>query len=159
MPAARACVGAQERDADGAGLPHHLVGAPLGGTGDVLADEPVEVDRGVEAAQVEGDGLGLGHLDERLREQVLAVVLLHVVAAAVRVDAAVDTLLGEGTVEHVQDVVPGLDHRDDQRVAERAGVPGLAAALGVEGGAVEDHRRAAIVLASLPHARVELEQP
>ena len=43
-------------------------------------------------------------------------VLLHVVAPAVRVHPAVHPLGGHGAVEDVQDVAPLLDDRDDARV-------------------------------------------
>jgi hypothetical protein len=89
---------------------------------------------------------------------VLAVVLLHVVAAAVRVDAAAHALSGDGAVEDVQHVQPVLDHRENAGVAEDPGVPGLAPALGVESRTVENDRRTARVLATPEHRGVELQQ-
>ncbi|MFI4946225.1 MAG: alanine--tRNA ligase-related protein, partial [Burkholderiales bacterium] len=90
LDARRAClIGAQNGHVDGAGRPHDVVGVRLGRPGDVLAVEAVQVDRGVGAAEVKGHGLGLSHLDEGPGQQVLAVMLLHVVAPALRVDPAV----------------------------------------------------------------------
>ncbi len=85
-------------------------------------------------------------------------VLLHVVATALRVDPAVHALARERPIEDVEHVRPVLDHGHDPRVAERAGVPRLAAALGVEGCPVEDHGRATLVLAPRDDGGVELEQ-
>ncbi len=159
LQALRAGLGRREhRHPHGTRFPHHLVGAALRRARLLLADEAVEVDGRDLAAEVEGDRLGLGDLDERLRQQVLAVVLLHVVAPAVRVDDPVHTLGGQRSIEHVEDVLSFLDHGDDARVAERAGVPRLPAALGVEGGPVEDHGGPALVIAPRDHRRVELEE-
>ena len=124
----------------------------------LLAHEAVEVDSRVLAAEVEGDGRGLRHVHEGFRQQVLPVVLLHVVAAPVGVDPALHAFRGERTVEDVEHVGPVLDHRQHARVAERAGVPGLPAALGVEGRAVEHDGRPAVVLAPRQHDGVELQQ-
>ena len=85
-------------------------------------------------------------------------VLLHVVAAPRGVHHPVHPLFGQGPVEHVEDVRPVLEHGDDAGVAERARVPGLAAALRVEGGAVEDDGGPSLVLAATDHGRVELEE-
>ena len=71
----------ERRDPHRARLPHDLVGAPLRRAGLVGGHGPVEVDGGDLGAEVEGDRLRARHLDEGLREQVLPVVLLHVVAA------------------------------------------------------------------------------
>src|SRR5207245_7293833 len=109
--------------------------------------------------QVEADGVRAVELDQRAREQVLAVVLLAVVAAARLVDAPAH--LGaflERAVQDVDDLVALLDHREHRRVAERAEVPGLTAALGVERGAVQDHRRPPLVQTPRDHAGLELEQ-
>ena len=107
---------------------------------------------------MEGDGRGLSQVHERLRQQVLAVVLLHVVAAALRVDPAMHALAGDRVVQDVEHVLPVLDHRQHAGVAERPGVPRLPAALGVEGRAVENQRRAALMLATRQHGGVELQQ-
>ena len=85
-------------------------------------------------------------------------VLLHVVAAPVGVDPAVHAFRGERAVEDVKHVGPGLDDRQHARLAERTGVPGLPAALGVEGRAVEHDGRPAVVLAARQHGGVELQQ-
>src|SRR4029450_10130927 len=104
------------------------------------------------------DGGGRGGVNERAREQVLAVVLLQVVAAPLAVDLAVDRLRRRQRVHDVQDLAAALDDRRHVRGVQPAGVPGLAAALGVERGAVEHHRGTALVLAPRDHARVELQQ-
>ena len=85
-------------------------------------------------------------------------VLLHVVAPAIRVHPAVHPFGGDGAVEDVQDVRPLLDDRDDARALDRAGVPGLPAALGVKGGPVEDEGGPPLVLAAAHHGGVELEE-
>ena len=87
-----------------------LVGASTGRSRSIVVDL---------AAEVEGDRLGAGHLDEGPREQVLAVVLLHVVAAPLGVDAAVHPLAGQRAVEHVEDVRPVLE-RPRRRARRRA---------------------------------------
>src|SRR6185503_5685336 len=56
------------------------------------------------------------------------------------------------------DVVAVFDDRDDSRVFQRARVPGLPAALGVEGRAVEHDRRPPVVIAPSDYGRLELEQ-
>ncbi len=71
---------------------------------------------------------------------------------------ALHALARERPVEHVQHVRPVLDHGHDARVAERARVPRLPAALGVEGRAVEDHGGSALVLAPRHDGGFELEQ-
>jgi len=85
------------------------------------------------------------------------VVLLHVVAAAVRVHHPVDAVGRERAIEHVEDGARPLDHGEDARLAQRARVPGLAAALGVERRAVEDDHGAALVVAAGDDRRIELE--
>ena len=87
----------------------------------------------------------------------LAVVLLHVVEAARAVHPAMDAVVGDRRVEDVQDLALLLDHRHDARAVEGARVPRLAAALGVERGAVEHHRRAVAVSSPGDDGGVELE--
>ena len=148
----------EEADPHRARLPGDLVRPALGRAGLVLAHEAVEVDRRRLAAEVEGDRLGAGDFDERPREQVLAVVLLHVVAPPLGVHPAVHAVGEDWPVENVKDVRSVLEHRDDARVVQRPGVPGLPPALGVEGGPVEDDRGPALVLATADHRRFELEE-
>ena len=107
-----------------------------------------EVDGGDGFAEVEGDGGRVELAEEDGGEEVLAGVLLHVVEAAGPVDVALD-FGAEG--ERLADVVPdlavlvffdGVDGNVEGCArggdgAEQAGVIGLAAAGGVEGGAVE----------------------
>ena len=85
-------------------------------------------------------------------------VLLEVVAPAGGVDDAVQALAGGHRVEDVHDPSAVVLHLEDAHAAERARVPGLAAALGVERGAVEHDRGPSPVLPALHDACVELEQ-
>ena len=124
----------------------------------LVADRPVEVDRRHLAPEMEAHRACRVTLDERTGEQVLAVVLLAVVEAPLGVDAAVDAIGEEGRAQQVDDVVAHLEDRDHGDAVEGSRVPGLAAALGVERGPVEDHGRLALVLAALDDGGVELEQ-
>ncbi len=148
----------QRQDMNGARLPDDLVRAALGRARLLTRHEAVEVDRRQLAAEVEGDRLRVRRLDEGLRQQVLAVVLLDVVAAPVGVDVAFDAFGRQRPVEDVQDLAVLLDDRHDARLAERSGVPWLPAALGVERRPVEDDGRSAGVLESAKDRRLELEQ-
>ena len=148
----------QRDDLHRPGLPDDLVGAQLCGAGLLGCHRASEVDRGHLGAEVEGDRLGARDLDEGLRQQVLAVVLLGVVVPALRIDPAVDALRGERTLEDVQHLAVLLDDRQHPHAVEAARVPRLAAALGVEGGPVEDHGGVAVVLDARDDAGVELEQ-
>jgi hypothetical protein len=118
----------------------------------------VQVDRGDVRAEVEADRGGGRRVDERAREEVLAVVLLHVVAPSLRVHAAAHGVRRERPAQHVEHLAPVLDHGHDRHAVQRARVPGLPAALGVEGGAVQDHGRAALVLVPGHDPRVELQE-
>ena len=78
--------------------------------------------------------------EEGRREQVLSVVLLHVVEAAGPIDRSFHFSAGvERTVEQVQHLAVPILHVEHRRTAQRALVPRLAAALGIEGAAVQ-HR-------------------
>ena len=140
------------------GLPDDLVGAAHGRRDLLVAHGPVEVDRRHLAPEVEARRACRMKLDERTGKQVLAVMLLAVVAAPLAVDAAVDTIGGEGPAQQVDDVASHLQDRDHGDAVEGSRVPGLAAALGVERGLVEDHGRLALDLAALDDGGVELEQ-
>jgi hypothetical protein len=107
-----------------------------------------EVDGGSGFAEVEGDGGRVELAEEDGGEEVLAGVLLHVVEAAGPVDAAFDFGAdGEWLADEVPDLAVlvffnGFDADVEgctpgRNGAEEAGVIGLAAAGGVEGGAVE----------------------
>jgi len=89
---------------------------------------------------------------------VLAVVLLAVVAPPLRVDKSAHSLSGEGAAEHVQDLVPFVDHGQHRHAAEHALVGGLAPAFRVEGRPVEHHRRPALMLSAGDDPGFELEQ-
>src|SRR5258708_7676129 len=101
---------------------------------------------------MERDGGG-SELVERRGEQVLAVVLLHVVEAAAPVDLRVDLAGLQGFLEEVQDGAVALLRVEHADAAERAAIAGLPAALRVEGGAVEDRGRAAVQLSDLQPTR------
>ena len=148
----------ERRHSHRARLPDDLVRPPLGRASLVDGHGPFEVDGGDLAPEVEGDRLRARRLDEGPREKVLPVVLLHVVAAPRGVHHAAHPLLGQRPVEHVEDVRPVLEHGHHARLAEHARVPGLAAALRVERGAVEDDGGSSLALAPACHQGVELEE-
>ena len=85
-------------------------------------------------------------------------VLLHVVAPPVGVDASAHGVGGQGRAEDVQDLALLLDHRDDGNTSERARVPRLPSALRVESGAVQDDGGAPLVLAARHDRGLELQQ-
>src|SRR5262249_43710223 len=68
-------------DAHGPGFPHDLVGADLGRADGLGRQLAVEVHRAGLLAEVEADGPRAVEVQERPRQEVLAVVLLAVVAA------------------------------------------------------------------------------
>ena len=135
------------------------VGQQLGGGqlvgGDVGA---VEVNGAGLGAQVEADGFGGEGADAGLGEDVLAGVLLHVVEAAGPVQAPVDFTGGQFGGQQVERAFVGRLDVQDGDVVEVAEVAGLAAALRVEGGAVEDHGGLAIYLQALHNASTKLAQ-
>jgi len=106
---------------------------------------------------VEADRPCTRDLDEGLGEEVLAVVLLAVVAPAVPVHTSMDGPLRERAIEDVEDVALLLEDLEDTGLAQGPGVPGLAAALGVEGRAVEDRDGAAVELAAGENLCLEVE--
>jgi len=85
-------------------------------------------------------------------------MLLAMVEAPVGVDAAMDSIGHQRLFKDVQDLALLLDHRDDRNIGQNASVPGLAAALGVEGSAIQDHGGAASVLTASHDGRVELQE-
>jgi hypothetical protein len=107
---------------------------------------------------MKADGPRAVEVEERPRQQVLAVVLLAVVAAPRLVHAAVHALPVERRVEDVEDVGAGVEDSHDAHVVEGAGVPGLSAALRIEGRAVQDDGGPAFVLSAADDRRVELEE-
>ena len=123
-----------------------------------LAHGAVEVDGGGLRAQVEADGAGLGDLDERPRQEVLPVVLLRVVATALRIHTAAYAVGGHRRLQHVDDDTRRVLHVDDAHPVDGALIAGLAAALRVERGAVEHHHRAAPEVAPLHDGGLELQQ-
>jgi hypothetical protein len=100
------------------------------------------VDGGVVGAEMERDGAEMEQLFERGREQMLAVVLLHVVEPPDPVDLALHGVAVERPRKQVPDgpVVIGLDVHHGYRI-ELPVVSRLAAAFGVEGRPVEGHGR------------------
>ena len=140
------------------GLPHDLVAAALGAPDGLVAHGAGEVDGGIVRPQVEADGGRARRVHEGAGEQVLAVVLLHVVAAALGVHAAVHAVGLEGGGQHVQHLAAVLHHRHHRHAVQGADVPGLAAALRVEGGAIEDEGGPSLVAAAPHHGGLELHE-
>ena len=88
----------------------------------------------------------------------LAVVLLTVIAPPLSIDTPPNPVCLEPAFCEVEDLPVGLHYRHDAHPVQLARVPRLSAALGVEGGAVEDHRWLPIVLAPCHDDCVELEK-
>ena len=150
-------VASDEADIDGTILEDDFVGQAFGGF-DLIRGErrgveivDLQINRAVIIGHVERDG---GHVEEAKEgggENVLGGVLLHVVAAAGGVDLAVDAGSGlnifDGGFEVVDDVaVFGVGDFGDAEFdggvfrGKPSGVVNLAAAGGIEGGAVENER-------------------
>ena len=85
-------------------------------------------------------------------------MLLDVVAAALPVHPAGDLPGGRRPGEDVQDLSAQLLHVHHRHGAEAASVRGLTAALGVEGGPVEQDGGSPVDLAGGGHGRFEVEQ-
>ena len=107
-----------------------------------------EVDGGEALAEVKGDGRRVELAQEDGGEEVLAGMLLHVVEAAIPVDAAFDrSACGKRLADEVPDLAvlvffDGFDGNVEGDAttgdgAQKAGIEWLAAAGGIEGGAVE----------------------
>ena len=109
-----------------------LLGASRGSTRAAF-----EIDGGALRAQVEADGVEVEQLLEDRGQQVLAGVLLHVIEAAGPIDGALDRLARQGRGKAVGDAIVLVHHIDHRDAADGAGIEGLPAGGGVEGGAVE----------------------
>ena len=144
-------------DQDLAIIPDELVGVALrlhqlGGT-EVVG---FQIDGGGFIAQVKADGGRIEHLEEGSREDVLSGVLLHVILAAVHVDEAAHAEgQRQGRVEMLDNVQNGAvgfvledlgngEFRQRRGLAgfsrdelDPAGIEGLAAAGGIERGAIQ----------------------
>ena len=88
---------------------------------------------------MEGDRLCPEEPLEGLGEDVLAGMLLHVVEAAVPVHAAGHLRAGWLPLHQVDYLAVPIDHAGNRRTAEGAQICGLAAALRVEGRALQHH--------------------
>lgn len=143
-------------DVDGTILEDDFVGQALGGF-DLLFGQRrrVQIDGAVVLGHVEGDGWNVKQTDEGGREHVLAGVLLHVIAAARRVNLATDERSGlQGSLVEIALCFDIVDHFavfcvSDFGDAELGGarrepsrIVNLASAGGIEGGAIENERRA-----------------
>src|SRR5690606_32522239 len=120
----------------------------------------VKVDGDGVLAEMEGDGVGVGHLHEGLRENVLPGVLLHEVEAAPGIYPALDLVLtGRIACQHVQHlaVLPRL-HVHHLNAADDSGVVGLSAACGVEIGAGERNGGPVAGARALDDSRAELSR-
>src|ERR1700682_1208970 len=134
--------------------PDALVGNALRPGAVHLCERRIEVDGAGALAQVERDG-GRSQLVECGGEQVLGVVLLHVIESARPVDLGRDLAglqrLGE-EVEHGPAPLLGIE---DLHTAQRPPVAGLAAPFGIERSAIEDGGGPSVQLADLQHAGAE----
>ena len=105
---------------------------------------PVHVHAHGGLADVEADVFGPEQPVQRAGQNMLAGVLLHVVAPPRPVELALNTAAhGQRRVQRVPDNAAACVHAGDGRAAQRAGVTGLAAAFGVKGGAVQRRAPAA----------------
>jgi len=147
---------------DGQVAPYALVGGGLGTAqrGVIqLGDRDVEIDGARPLAEVERARRRAVDPLERRREQVLPVMLLHVVEAPGPVDAPFHFGAGlEGPVEEVQHVAFRLLHVQDLRASEGAAIPGLAAAFRIEGGSVEQGRRLSALLGAADYTGSETDE-
>ncbi len=148
---------ADDAVADGQVALHHLVGQPLG-VSQLLVGQVglIQVDGQAMVTQAPGHGQRAGRHDESLGEDVLAAVVLHVIPAPRPVDLAVHRgSNGQGRRQQVPDRVAVAAHVQHGYAVQRARIMGLAAAAGVEGGAVQRHGRLAVDLAGVNHLGVE----
>ena len=130
---------------DGVVFPDVPVGAAL----DVLhllpADVGVVVDGHGIRAQVEAHVVAVEGTAQHTGDDVLAGVLLHMIEAARPVDMAADLRAHRQlTVAQVGDDAVLLVYVQHPGIPQRAVVGGLSAALGIEGGTVQHHRKAAL---------------
>ena len=100
---------------------------------------------------MEGDGRR-SQLVERGGEQVLAVVLLHVIEPASPVDLGRDLAGVQRLGEEVQHRAIPLLGVEDLHTAQRPPIAGLAAPFGIERAAIQDCGGPPIQLADLQHA-------
>jgi hypothetical protein len=131
--------GVLKGDVERAVLADDLIGAALDGGEDAgVHGNAFEIDGGALGAEVEADGLeGVEFLEDG-GEEVLTGVLLHVIEAARPIDEGIDLYDWRGgRGEAVSDAVVLIDDVDHGDAGERAGIEGLAAGGGIEGGAVE----------------------
>ena len=115
-----------------------------------------EIDGGALRAQVEADGVEVEPLFEDRGQQVLTAMLLHVIEAAIPIDGALDRLGRQGRGQEVGDAIVLVHHIDHRDSADGAGIEGLPARTGVEGGAVEVDGLG--VRGAVDHARGEIAQ-
>ncbi len=97
----------------------------------------VEIDRGDFAAEMKRDGGQSEALLKNRGEEVLPGVLLHVVEAAVPIDAALDGSEFERTIEHVHDLVSFVAHVEDFCCSKEPQIMRLAARGWIEQRAVQ----------------------
>jgi len=134
--------------------PDALVGDGLRPNAVRLCGRRIEIDGAGALAQVERDG-GRSQLVECGGEQVLAVVLLHVIEPARPVDLGRDLAGLQRLGEDVKHGAPPLLGIGDLHTAQRAPVAGLAAPFGVERRAIEDRGGPSVQLADFQHAGAE----
>ena len=139
-------------------LPDHVVGPALRASHRLRRQRGRHVDGGDRLAEMEARGGRPRAVEQRARQQMLPVMLLAVVPSAGLVDATVDLRPHPAEPQDVDDGVSLMHDGHHRHAVQEAGVPGLAAALRVERGLVEDDRRTAFVGAALDDAGVELEE-
>jgi hypothetical protein len=97
------------------------------------------VDRHLLLAQVEGAGLRGGHLEERLGQDVLAGVLLHVIESARPIHTAIDGSSREFAVNDMYNIVAVVANIQNQGRSQSSDIVGLASGSGIERGPVQEH--------------------
>ena len=118
-----------------------------------------KINRRVVGAHVEALGTDVTQPGECRRQHVLPGVLLHVIESSRPVDRAAQANRGRRAIDDVQNpAVLAVHHVEHADVAEHPDIERLAAGSGVERGAIEHERGAAVVRHGIDEIGVELAQ-
>jgi len=138
-------------------LADHLVGAPFRFQhARRLERGGIQVDGGTFLAQVETDGGDAEMLDEHRGKQVLSAVLLHVIEAAVPIDAAIDLIIFDRRRDQVRDGFPFIFDRHQRHAADRTCVMWLPTGSGIKRAALQIN--AASIIGAAGHPCAEFPQ-
>ena len=139
-------------------LPDHLVRALLHATQELRVRAGMDhVDRHLLLAQMEGARLRGGHLEERLGQDVLAGVLLHVIEAPGPIEDALNPVpRSESPLGPMPDASVLLARVGHPGGAEPAAIGGLSSPARIEGGLVQLCPERAVLFQGLHYRAVEL---